>query len=39
LPLARRKLRQLASLPHEGIRALPLAADPAAAAQPTPQEP
>lgn len=39
LPLARRKLRQLASLPHEGIRALPLAADSAAAAQPTPQEP
>lgn len=38
LPLARRRLRQLASLPHSGVQPLPLAADPAAAAQPTPQE-
>lgn len=38
LPLARRRLRQLANLPHTGIRNLPRIGDPAAAAQPTPQE-
>lgn len=38
LPLARRRLRQLAGLPHRGIRLLPAVADPAAAARPTPQD-
>jgi anaerobic magnesium-protoporphyrin IX monomethyl ester cyclase len=38
LPFARRKLRQLALTPHSGVLPLPLVADPAAAARPTPQE-
>jgi anaerobic magnesium-protoporphyrin IX monomethyl ester cyclase len=38
LPFARRRLRQLASLPHTGVRPLPLAGDPASAAEPTPQD-
>jgi radical SAM superfamily enzyme YgiQ (UPF0313 family) len=38
LPLARRRLRRLANMPHNAIEALPLAADAAASAEPTPQE-
>jgi anaerobic magnesium-protoporphyrin IX monomethyl ester cyclase len=38
LPFARRRLRQLAGLPHQGIAALPIASDPEAAARPTPQK-
>ncbi len=38
LPFARKRLRQLAGLPHQGVAALPIARDPQAAARPTPQK-
>jgi anaerobic magnesium-protoporphyrin IX monomethyl ester cyclase len=37
LPLERRRLNRLARIPHTGFAPVPLAADPTAAATPTPQ--